>query len=147
MKLFKKVIPRITVLILGIFSGAMTLIALALVRYWNTLSPENYRQSFQTVGDFLGAVMIPLMLLSIVCTLICTIIFKENRKRWLFAFILVALIIPLYAFAHGPINDQILGNLPLSTEAISDLRQKWVLYHWVRTLLGLGAFGCCVRTL
>lgn len=130
---------------LGLFSGAMLFIGLAIVPHGMSLAPAAYRADFQAGGPFIGNYMIPLMVLSILLPGICILLDKANRSRWILVTALVFAIVPLYGVVHAPINDLILGATPLSDVEIVGLRGKWVLWHWARTVLGLSAFGISLR--
>lgn len=135
------------VVFLGLFTGAMLLIAVSLVPYWQALSPEAFRLNFQALGPFLGQVMVPLMLLSIGLTVVNLLLTKEGRGRWTPPFLLVVGIVPLYALIHGPVNALLLGESVQSASEIGALRSSWFFWHWVRTVLGSGAFLLSLRNL
>ncbi len=126
---------------LGLFAGGMLFIALCLLPFWASLAPENYREAFQLMGPIVGAKMVPLMIGSILLAGVCALVSGASRFRWTLAFLCVAAIVPLYAAVHAPVNAILLGTNPLPSLEISGLRSQWFTWHWVRTGLGLAAFG------
>ncbi len=128
----------IAVALLGIFCGAMLLIAAGLMPYWNSLSPEQFRASFQAIGPHLGNVMVPTMIFSIFAAILSAIVAPPTTRRlWIVAAFLVFAIVPLYALIHGPVNDLLLGDGVLDVATLASLRSKWGLLHGLR--LGMGA--------
>jgi hypothetical protein len=124
---------------LGIFAGAMLLIATAQVPYWKSLSPEEYRTQFKAIGPFLGKAMVPLMLTAILLAGLNVAVNTGTRLPWAIATGLVLAIVPLYAAVHAPVNAQLLGADSLDAVALTALRAKWVLWHGVRTALGFAS--------
>lgn len=139
-------LPHFTAFSLGLFSGAMFLIALGLGRYWNSLPPLQYRESFQVMGPYLGRMMVPLLTVSVLSAALTTFTNRRSRLHWT-AFVLIMTIVPLYTFIHGPINNQLLDTTVLGGVEISSLRERWYFWHWVRTVLGIGAFLAALRCL
>lgn len=125
---------------LGLFGGAMLFIALAIIPQWNSLDPVTYRVYFQSMGPFIGTYMVPLMVAAILLSATNIYLNKGNRAQWIVATVFVAAIVPLYGAVHAPVNDLVLGGTPLSDTELLVLRSKWVVWHWVRTLLGCAAF-------
>jgi hypothetical protein len=122
----------------------MLLIAAALMPYFKSLSAETYRSAFQAIGPFLGNLMIPLLLSSIVLSALAVFVERESRLRHMIAFCLVIAIVPLYVFVHAPVNGELLGVAPLSDFVVIQLRDKWFFLHWTRTILGVSAFGLSI---
>lgn len=129
---------------LGVFAGAMLFIATGLMPYWSSLSPESYRAQFQAVGPSFGAVMVPLLVLSIFLAGCALFLCRGQRLSWTIAFCAVLAIVPLYGAIHAPVNTLILGTTDLANPSVEALRSKWFLWHWVRTILGLIATGAAV---
>lgn len=136
-----KTLSFLSVLILGLFAGAMVLIALGLQPYWNSLAPENYRDSFKAMGPFVGLVMLPLLFGSVLFSASSAVLNRKLRMFWAPAFALVFLILPLYALVHNPVNASIFGSAVIPTSEIAQMRSSWAFWHSLRTLLGVGAFG------
>lgn len=125
----------------GLFVGAMLLIAVGLMGYWATLSPETYRLNFQALGPYLAKTMVPCMFLAILLNGAALAMNRGNRRPWAIAFVAVLLIIPLYATVHAPVNGVLLGDTALSTDAIAAMRDRWFCWHWVRTVAGAVALA------
>jgi len=142
---FNQSVKGLSVAVLGILTGAMLLIATALMPYWKTLEPETYRASFQAIGPFLGAVMIPLLILAIVLSGVSLAFSRGNRLVWAVAVCSVFAIAPLYGIAHAPVNAVLLGSDALTAEMITALREKWCFLHWIRTCLGLVGLVAAIR--
>lgn len=140
----KTVLTRLTTAVAGMYAGAMLLIQLALIPYWKTLSPEQYRESFQALGPHLGLVMIGLLGASIITALVTSIVVSQQRKEWAVVCVFVSVAAVLYPFVHGPINDLFLSNIALTNDAIIEMRDKWIFWHLVRTIAGI--VGCMQAT-
>jgi Domain of unknown function (DUF1772) len=136
---------------LGVFAGAMALIALALVPHWRTLSPVEFRALFQSLGPFLGHAMIPLAQISAGLCLLSFGAIGLFSKRWLNGslFSLGALIslLVVYQIQHVPINDALLGTGPLRGEEVGRLLTHWGDWHWARLGFGMLAFVTALREL
>ena len=136
----KNLICLIAIVAQGCFSGAMLLVAAAIVPGWYALASLDYRVSFQALGPYIGQYMIPLMLASILLPAAGAYVDKPHRRQWVVAAVLVGIIVPLYGIFSAPVNDLLLGNVPLSDQEIISNRAKWSFWHGVRTVLGTSAF-------
>jgi hypothetical protein len=134
----------LSVIFLGLFSGAMLFIATCLAPYWAALAPDLFRENFRVLGLFVGDKMVPLMGASILLSALCSIFCKADRGRWIVVFGLVVLIVPVYLLVHAPTNALFLGTDPLSAVDLMELRRRWITWHWARTFAGLSAFGIAV---
>lgn len=144
-----QLLAEASVLMIGILTGAMVLIALAIVSFWGSLEPSDYRLWFTTHAFHLGRVMVPLGGLS---TLVAGLAWLAARRRpltsrrWLMAALLCLLTLALtYGVFVAPINALLGSSQVLSDLEIRALLSSWKAWHWVRVVLGLLAFAAGVR--
>ena len=137
------VLAWLAVLALGLLSGAMLLIAVAIAPYWASLEPAAFANEFRASSVFLGRVMLPLGVGSTTLALLAAVVARPVSSphfRWLAAAALlavgVALVYPLY---FGPANAA-LASGTLEPSAIGAELARWRGWHWARTIAGLAAF-------
>lgn len=84
--------------------------------------------------------MVPLMFSAIASTGLCAFFDSEARPKWIVSFLLVFLILPQYLVIQRPLNQALLSSLTLSELEIISARFSWILWHVIRTVMGLAAF-------
>ncbi len=131
----------------SLFSGGMFFIALGIVPYWNSLPPQEFKTWFATNGIFLGRVMIPLGITSILSCIAAWLYSGRPHNRRMLGTSLACLGVTflLYIFIYSDLNSFLLeaANSPQLT--IEEARTKWTRWHWVRTVLGIVATFTAMR--
>ena len=129
--------------LLGLFVGAMLVIGVAFVGYWQSLDPESFLTWFATHAHRIGAVMIPLgagAMLAAVASATATWSGGRAARTWsLTSAMLAVLVVIVYLSAHAPRNAAFAARAT-PPESVGAELAAWARWHWVRVLLGLAAF-------
>ena len=142
-------LAQASALLLGLLSGAMLLIAVSFVPFWRGLAPAEFRTWFSANSGSIGALMFPLGMTSAVASITAWMFCerKEARRCHLYA-MLAALGVVLVTLAiNEPANRLFAEPGALNDEDTSKLLVRWIAWHWVRLLLGMGAFFAAVSAL
>lgn len=134
---------RLQSVILGLFAGAMLFILSILCPYWLALPPLQFKESFIALAPYLGPYMLSLLAGSIFLSLgnvLYQTFLGQSFYRGLFILGLLVGIVILYGAIHAPLNTALLHANDLQEVQLLHVRDQWVLWHGVRTLLGLIAF-------
>ncbi len=137
----------LSTMLTGFFTGAMLLVALAILPYWDSLAPQAFHSWFVQNGHWLGNVMVPLLFGSLVLAIFTTIAARENRKSFALSAAYLLAIVVFYALYSAKINEVLLTPEMLSSAEISSLRGRWGALHWVRVILGGLSFSTSLVTL
>jgi len=138
-------------LVSGLFAGAMLLIALAIVPYWQSLDPQVFHNWFLLHAHHLGDAMVPLLMASVSLSAVTfALAFRLKRKSRLLsagAFFSLMAILVIYMIANRPVNSVLLNGESLSAITIRNSLAAWRFWHWVRVLFGVVSFGFSIATL
>ena len=131
----------------GVYAGAC--LCIALVDLPVLLSLGNGSQALAALRvalSAMGKLMLPQLVLMLALT--ATLAWRGRRRApygWV-PFALVFAIVTITASVHVPINHRILsGNVALDT--LPALLDRWLTFHWLRTLLALAIPYCVIRFL
>ena len=140
----------LTCLVLGLLAGGMLVIGISLVTFWKSLPPSHFQAWFASHSHLVGRVMIPLGVGSVAATVAAVVAGWRGpapARRWLLiaagSAIGVMVTYPLFfeatnaAFVRGGLSD---------SEARS-LLERWEMWHWIRTGLGVLSFVAALRAL
>jgi hypothetical protein len=127
----------------GLLTGAMLLIGISIVGFWKSLTPSEFVSWFATHSRRLGTIMIPLGVITLLVSLAAVAVSwrsSSNRRRWAVIAALCALcvMVSYFVFFAGANASFTRGGLPDS--AVRALLDKWAVWHWGRTFLGLVGF-------
>jgi uncharacterized membrane protein len=136
-------ITAISVLLSGLMAGQM--LAIALANHAARELPETtWTLRFQ-VEDKLFTKTMPLSLLLPLFGLICSAFLTLSTQRGMFsaAGALEVIVLVITMTVEVPINTQVqswqAGSAPPTWMAIRD---HWLRYHWLRTVVGVCSFAC-----
>jgi uncharacterized membrane protein len=143
-----KVVQFVTLLLFSLVTGVFWGTWFGLSRSMSALTPATFLEVGHTMIGNLGGPMSVLMPAALVSTLISTVLLlRRGQTRSsvftvsAFVLLLVAMIITL--IVNVPIDGQIQSwtttTLPADWSAIRD---RWELYHGLRTLVSLTALAC-----
>jgi uncharacterized membrane protein len=143
-----KVVQFVTLLLFSLVTGVFWGTWFGLSRSMSALTPATFLEVGHTMIGNLGGPMSVLMPAALVSTLISTVLLlRRGQTRSsvftvsAFVLLLVAMIITL--MVNVPIDGQIQSwtttTLPADWSAIRD---RWELYHGLRTLVSLTALAC-----
>ncbi|MBI1816193.1 MAG: DUF1772 domain-containing protein [Deltaproteobacteria bacterium] len=132
-----------TVVLLGLLAGAMLLIAVAFVGYWQSLEPEAFLAWFATHAHRIGVLMVPLGAAATAAAILSAVVtwrIGGSVRAWaLTSAVLALLVVAVYFAAHAPRNI-VFAARSVAPENVSRELGTWATWHWVRVLLGVGAF-------
>ena len=136
-------VTAVSVILGGLMAGQM--LAIALANHAARKLPEtSWTLRFQ-VEDKLFTKTMPLALLLPLFGLICSAILTLSTQRALFsaAGALEVIVLVITMTVEVPVNTQVqswqAGSAPPTWMAVRD---RWLRYHWLRTVLGVCSFAC-----
>ena len=141
---------QMAAVLLGLLSGAMVLIALALVPYWQSLPPLDFAGWFAAHSHFIAAVMLPLAMAAGLFTLLATGLSwckkRPARYEWLVAAVCVLVSILMFPIYFRETNAAFAAGLLAAPEITAELA-RWQSMHWIRTIAALIACCCAVAAI
>lgn len=131
----------LSVLSFGLLTGAMLLIGISMVGFWKSLTPSEFVSWFAAHSSRLGTVMIPLGAITLLLSLVAVAVsWRSRSRRWALIAALCALCVMVtYPIFFAGANASFITGA-LSDSAVRALLDKWEVWHWGRTLLGLAGF-------
>ena len=138
-----RVLQDAALLLLGLFAGAMLVIGVSFVGYWQSLEPSTFLNWFATNADRIGGLMLPLGAAATLAALGSAAVTWSSggrTRRWSAASAVLAVsILVVYFVVHAPRNAAFTsGRMP--PERVAGELAVWARWHWVRVLLGVAAF-------
>jgi uncharacterized membrane protein len=136
-------VTAISVILSGLIAGQMLAIAVA-NHAARELPEQSWTLRFQ-VEDKLFTKTMPLSLLLPLFLLICSAFLTLSTQRGMFiaAGALEVIVLVITMTVEVPINTQVqsweAGSAPPTWMAIRD---RWLRFHWLRTVVGVCAFAC-----
>jgi hypothetical protein len=141
--LLTRTIQDVTAVLLGLLAGAMLLIAVAFVGYWQSLEPEAFLAWFATHAHRIGGLMVPLGAAATAAAIGSAVVtwrLGGSIRAWaLTSAVLAVLMVVVYFGAHAPRNTAF-ATRSVAPENVSRELGVWATWHWVRVVLGIGAF-------
>lgn len=141
--MLRRTIQDVTVVLLGLLAGAMLLIAVAFVEYWQSLEPAAFLAWFATHAHRIGGLMLPLGAAATAAAIGSAVVTWRTgggARAWaLTSAALAVLVIVVYLAAHAPRNSAFAAR-SVAPENVSRELAAWATWHWVRVVLGVGAF-------
>jgi uncharacterized membrane protein YphA (DoxX/SURF4 family) len=141
--LLARTIQDAAVVLLGLLAGAMLLIAVAFVGYWQSLDPETFLTWFATHAHRIGGLMIPLGVAATAAAIGSAVVtwrIGGPVRAWaLTSAGLAVLVVVVYFAAHAPRNTAFAAR-SVAPENVSRELGAWATWHWVRVVLGLASF-------
>ncbi len=141
-------LAQIAALLLGLLGGALLLLALGLVPYWQSLQPLEFTQWISTNSHYIANTMKPIGFSATGVTLLATglAVWKKLHTRyWLIAASVCALCMlatfPIY-FAG---TNAALASGTMSAQEAADTLSTWQIVHWVRTIAAIVGCFCAVK--
>ena len=133
--------------LVGILTGAMLLIAVALVPFWRSLPPAEFRAWFAAHAFRIARLMVPLGAGSMVAALGALGAGRRTPDRgWLalaaggaVGIVVVTLVV------NEPANERFAAATGLSDAETVVLLGRWSTWHWARVVLGGASFYAAVR--
>jgi hypothetical protein len=149
---FVRILQDVALTLLGLFVGAMLVIGVVFVGYWESLDPDSFLDWFAAHAGRIGGVMVPLGVGATIATAasaVGTWGAGRSARAWsLLSAVLATLVVIVYLAVHAPINAAFAAHA-MPPERVAGELAIWARWHWMRVLLGLGAFWaqlCTVRS-
>ncbi len=144
-----RIAATVSALFLGLLSGAMLLIAVALVPFWRALPPAAFRAWFEVNAARIGHLMIPLGGGAALASLLALVFGRASPRRTALvsaaaAAVGVGLVTLL---VNEPANERFVTPGALDDAATRTLLARWASWHWLRVALGLAGFSAALRAL
>ena len=138
----KSVVVNGAAALLGLLAGAMLLIAVALVPWWQSLEPTEFARWFREHSPAIGRLMLPLGAGG--AALACTAAGLTRRRDLWVAAALAVFTVATYPLYFAAANAAIAGGNLESSQIAAELA-RWRTWHWLRTVAGLSAFLIALR--
>lgn len=142
------IFAQIAALLLGLLGGALLLLALGLVPYWQSLQALEFTQWFGTNVHFIATAMKPLGFSATAIVWLATglAVWKKLPTRyWLIA----ASVCAFCMLATFPIyfsgTNAALASGVLSAQEAADTLLTWQGVHWVRTIAAIIGCFCAIK--
>ena len=140
----------LTCLVLGLLAGAMLVIGVSLVSFWESLSSSDFQAWFASYSHLIGRLMIPLGVGGLGVTVATSIACwrgSATTRRWVLVAAVSALgVMVTYPLFFAAANEAFIRG-GLSDAAARSLLDRWATWHWIRTGLGSLGFVAALRAL
>jgi Domain of unknown function (DUF1772) len=138
-----RVLQDAALLLLGLFAGAMLVIAVSFVGYWQSLEPSAFLSWFAANADRIGGLMLPLGAAATLAALgSAAVTWPSGGRAWPWSAtsaVLTVSILVVYFVVHAPRNTAF-TSAGMPPERVAGELVVWARWHWVRVLLGVAAF-------
>lgn len=122
----------------GAFIGAMILIALVLVPFWQSLQPPLFLDWFTAHSNNIGRLMIPLGP-GVLCLAMATFFLSQKNKIWWGLTIIFTLFNILYFPIYFLSTNTSFAEQTIEIAQVSDTLSTWLSYHWHRIFFATAA--------
>jgi hypothetical protein len=139
-------VRRLAALFLGLLSGGMLVIAVALVPFWTSLPPAEFRAWFAANAGRIGQVMIPLGAGAAIFSVLAAVGGSRGRGWLLLAAGGAAAVALITAVVNEPANEHFAAGTLTDPETVA-LLARWARWHYVRLGCGLVGFYASLRAL
>jgi hypothetical protein len=134
----------------ALFAGAMLLIRVVFVPFWQRLSPDAFREWFRHNSRRIGAVMFPLGAAATLSAIAAVLVSRDlprphRRPLWVAAACTIG-VTTVTMVVNEPANEQFNG-YDLPVDETPALLVRWRRWHTVRVVLGAAAAVSAVRSL
>ena len=134
-------------LLTGLLAGAMLVIGVVLVPFWQELPPAEFRAWFAAHWVRIGALMFPLGVASVLATFAALVPNRSgpNRMSYTVAFAAALAVVIITITINEPANIRFAAPGGLSDAETITLLANWKVWHWIRVTLGLVAFAASLK--
>src|SRR5262245_66237279 len=132
-----RVFQDAALLLLGLFAGAMLVIGVSFVGYWESLEPSAFLTWFAMHAHRIGGLMLPLGVAATLAALGSAAVAwaSRDRSRWwsTVSAVLTVSILVVYFAVHAPRNAAF-SAAGMPPERVAGELATWARWHWVRVL-------------
>lgn len=142
------ILAQLSAVLLGLLGGALLLLALAFVPYWQSLDPAAFTQWLGDNTHFIANAMIPIGFSATAVTLLATgwaLWKKQPTRYWLIAASVCALCMILTFPLYFKATNAALASGTMAESDVIETLIQWQTVHWVRTIAAIAACFCAVR--
>jgi uncharacterized membrane protein len=143
--MIRSVVVPLSIFVTGLLAGVM--LGVAMEQQTAQKLPEAAWTLRQQNDDALFRKVMPFAFIALMLLLIASLFLLQGRSRMAMvaATVSALAVIIMTAGWEVPINNEIAKWTPGSVPAgWTSTRDKWLHYHWVRTWIGVLAFGCAL---
>jgi hypothetical protein len=141
---------EMSVALLGILAGAMLVIGVSIVGYWQALDPRVFVETFGQHATRLNSLLLPLTIIGIVTTAIAAVgawITRAPNRGWFAAAAVLALAAGLLHPLYFMKANEALTAATLAPDRIAEYLSSWRNWQWVRVGLCFAALIASIRGL
>ena len=138
MKKSNKILQLLIIALNGSFIGAMVLIAMVIVPFWQDSDSQLFLDWFSSYGHTIGQVMIPLGPGVLVLTIITFFMSKNSRILWGLSIIFLLVNILYFPIYYLPTNNSF-AEQTIEINEVSNELSTWLQFHWQRIFFAIGA--------
>ncbi len=137
-----RILNLLSVIILGLFSGAFLFIALVVVKFWQSAAPEVFLDWMSDNFFRFPTLMVPLNMIALVLTLAAfgTAWKSQPSSRLTLGLSSICIFVCTLTFPiyFSGANAEFLSRT-ISLPQISTAIETWATWHWVRTAFAISA--------
>ena len=137
------VVSLASTLVIGLFTGSLLTEGMILIPYWRRMDPPEFFRLHGTLGPSLFRYFAPLTVSAVGLGLAVAVLDQGRTLEWVgTAALCLATLAIFYVYfrkANAGFADHAFADEALSAELT-----RWAVWHWLRTLLMVIAFGLSV---
>jgi hypothetical protein len=146
---FARSVRGISAALIALFTGAMLVIRVVFVPFWQRLSPDAFRRWFRDNSGRIGAVMFPLGTAATLSATAAAVVSRDlprarRQPLWLAAACTIGVTV-VTMLVNEPANEQFNG-YDLPVDETPALLVRWRRWHNIRVLLGAAAAVSVARS-
>ncbi len=144
------ILIQICVVLLGLLSGALLLIALGLLPYWQSLDSTMFKTVFSNNTPHIAGMMMPLGFSATGFTLLAAgfaVWKKQPGHLWMIAAAVFALCMFVTFPTYFRGANEALAAGTMSSRELAEELLRWQSIHWIRTASAILAGVCAMRAL
>ncbi len=133
MSQINKIIQQLIIALNGAFIGAMVLIGVVLVPFWQSSEPQTFLNWFTEYGNTIGGIMIPLGPGVLILSILTFFLSSENKKLWALTSVFILINVIYFPAYYLPTNSSFAEQTIALTQVSAEL-STWLSFHWQRVL-------------
>jgi hypothetical protein len=141
---------EVSVALLGVLAGAMLVVGVSIVGYWESLDPGVFLQTFGQHASRINSLLLPLTIIAIITTVltaVATWITRAPNRGWFVAAALLALIVGLLHPLYFMKANATLTAASFASDQVAAFLSSWRNWQWMRVGLCFAALIASIRGL
>ena len=131
MNQLNKIVQMLVIGLNGAFIGAMILIGIVLVPFWQVSEPQVFLDWFSKYSSTIGGMMIPLGPGVLVLAIATYFLSANNKKLWGLTAIFILINVLYFPIYYLPTNNSF-AEQTIELASISSELSTWINLHWQR---------------